>query len=242
MGHPSPNFKRRSFILAPTSVVAMSGHNNDGESNEAEFPTVLIVNSSFDMAREITGELLRRIPTANLLYAPTLELAKFMLKKRRISLLVSNAVLPDGSVLLLQKTLEEIESPPDVIVVGSLSAANKEILRRVGYKHVASKTLALANAESEESQPTIVRDPIRRLGEDLRNDLNNPLQAIVAMLFVARSSSESGSVATEAFDAMDRAAKGMADVVRGLEDKIRSAVVLPTIHRGARHSARSVDF
>ena len=241
MGSELPQFKRRSFILPPASSESIRREHSGETGDETEFPTVLIVNSSFDMAREITGELLRRVPTANLLYAPSLELAKFMLRKRRISLVVSNSVLPDGGVLSLRESLEAIENPPDVIVVGSLSASNREILRRVGYKHVASKTLGLGTPDAEHPVPHDKVDPIRALGENLRNDLNNPLQAIVAMLFVARASSTQGTVATEAFDAIDKAAQGMAAVVKGLEEKIRRAVVSPVIHRkGARHSAANL--
>ena len=112
MGSQLPHFKRRSFILPPASSEFGRREGAPSTIDETEFPTVLIVNSSFDMAREITGELLRRVPTANLLYAPSLELAKFMLRKRRISLVVSNSVLPDGGVLSLRESLEAIENPP----------------------------------------------------------------------------------------------------------------------------------
>jgi signal transduction histidine kinase len=61
----------------------------------------------------------------------------------------------------------------------------------------------------------------------LRNDLNNPLQEIVAMAFVATSSEGLSPVAEEALSAIQRAATNMATVVNSLEDKIRSVVDTP---------------
>ena len=66
---------------------------------------------------------------------------------------------------------------------------------------------------------------ISLLGADLRNDLNNPLQEIVAMAFVATSSSELSSTAEEALGAIQRAATSMASVIDTLEDKIRGAII-----------------
>ena len=71
----------------------------------------------------------------------------------------------------------------------------------------------------------ISTETISSLGADLRNDLNNPLQEIVAMLFVAKAGGPVANGPTaQALDAIDRAAKNMASVVKTLEDKIRRAV------------------
>jgi hypothetical protein len=67
---------------------------------------------------------------------------------------------------------------------------------------------------------------ICELGADLRNDLNNPLQEIVAMVFVAQSTqnADMNPSTRTALDAIDLAAKNMAQVVNELEEKIRLAV------------------
>jgi signal transduction histidine kinase len=66
---------------------------------------------------------------------------------------------------------------------------------------------------------------ISELGADIRNDLNNPLQEIVAMAFVAHSSQGLSPSAEQALSAIQRAASNMATVVNKIEEKIRSAVV-----------------
>jgi len=68
---------------------------------------------------------------------------------------------------------------------------------------------------------------ISSLGADIRNDLNNPLQEIVAMAFVATSSDGLSPIAEEALSAIQRAATNMSSVVNSLEDKIRSVVEQP---------------
>jgi uncharacterized protein YaaW (UPF0174 family) len=69
-----------------------------------------------------------------------------------------------------------------------------------------------------------VSEHIRSLGADLRNDLNNPLQEIVAMVFVAKASGESSATST-ALEAIDKAAQNLAGVVKGLETRILGAVL-----------------
>jgi signal transduction histidine kinase len=65
---------------------------------------------------------------------------------------------------------------------------------------------------------------ISELGADLRNDLNNPLQEIVAMAFVAHASAGLSPVAEQALSAIQRAAGSMEAVVKNIEDKIRGVV------------------
>jgi signal transduction histidine kinase len=73
-------------------------------------------------------------------------------------------------------------------------------------------------------QPARNKNALALLGADIRNDLNNPLQEIVAMAFVATSSSQLSATAEEALGAIQRAATSMASVINSLEDKIRTAV------------------
>jgi signal transduction histidine kinase len=74
-----------------------------------------------------------------------------------------------------------------------------------------------------EEEPDITQT-ISNLGADIRNDLNNPLQEIVALAFVAHSSQGLSPSAEQALSAIQAAASNMATVVNKLEDKIRGAV------------------
>ena len=69
-----------------------------------------------------------------------------------------------------------------------------------------------------------IEEKVSRLGADVRDALNNPLQEIVALVYVARHAP--GSQNTEkALNAIESAAKGMAGVVWGLEDQLYQQVI-----------------
>jgi len=209
---------------------------------------VLVINSSQEMAKEITLQLTLSIPGCSIMYAPSLELARLILSRRSIDLLVSSAVLPDGGLLRLRAILQSKEISPDIAIVGDASPAQLEAFKGGGYEvsHVrrlqtkpefdSSRVLSLRGKTLKASAPQAAPAPkgadnsfsteaITSLGADLRNDLNNPLQEIVAMLFVAKAGGTPTTGPTsQALDAIDRAAKNMATVVKSLEDKIRRAV------------------
>jgi hypothetical protein len=253
---PKPAFKRRSFILKPDRKARTEGaFDTNGNGAIAVSPeiladecTVLVVNSSYDMAKEITMQITLSMPHCSIMYAPTLELAKLILLKRRIHLVVASSMMPDGGILGIRSTLARVQNPPDMIVVGALSTQNSEMLSRSGYQLVSARRVgSLISSRKgvvpEPAPASIIKhkDAIKTLGADIRNDLNNPLQAIVAMVFVAKSATagvlpEGTSPATaQALEAIDRAAQGMAKVVNGLEEKIRQVVDIipqsPRIHR-----------
>lgn len=254
MRSPKPVFKRRSFIMRPERMTRTEGaFDTNGSAARASTPdilaeecTVLVVNSSYDMAKEITMQITLSMPHCSIMYAPTLEIAKLILLRRRIHLVVASSLMPDGGILGIRSTLARLQSPPDMIVVGALSTQNSEMLARSGYQLVSARRVGsiISSRKGTTPEPTPVvrqKDPIKVLGADIRNDLNNPLQAIVAMVFVAKSAtagalSEEASPATaQALEAIDRAAQGMAKVVNGLEEKIRQVVDInpqsPRIHR-----------
>ena len=192
------------------------------------------------MAQEITMELALRIPGCSIMYAPSSELATWILKRRALDLVVSSPILPDGGIAKLRETLERIKRPPALLVVGELRADVVAALNGSVYKCTALKrypsgsvrTAPKTEAGKAERPPKIQR-AIANLGADIRNDLNNPLQEIVAMVFVAQAAGDSQSASTDqALSAIDRAAKNMAEVVSKLEDKIRNAVE-PHISRGS---------
>lgn len=180
---------------------------------------VLVVNSSQEMAKEITMQLTLGLPGCALTYAPTLALAKWILSRRKIDLLVSSPMLPDGNITKLNAVLAKLADPPDVVVVGS---SNPKLLGESGYSAIASRTMRAPSVRVRPAAP--LRDSIKSLGDDLRNDLNNPLQEIVAMVYVAKAGDTSSPAIGQALDAIDRAAHNMASIVKGLEDKIRRAV------------------
>ncbi len=169
--------------------------------------SVLVINSSHDMAKEITMQLSLSMPGCSIIYAPSIEVGRWVLKRRKINLIIANRMLPDGSVSGLEPALAELENPPDVVIVGD--------------------NLKKAEVFSPQFQMTRVEkivDPIKNLGADLRNDLNNPLQEIVAMVFVAKTGANASPAVERALEAIDHAARNMASVVWGLEEKIKGVV------------------
>ena len=204
---------------------------NIPESDEEH--TVLVINSSQEMAKEITLQLTLAIPACSIMYAPTIELAKWILSRRSIDLVVSSAILPDGNISRLNDLFATMKPAPDVVVVGDLSSKNTEIFRKSGYEFSEVRRLGAPEGpkinrvypkvEVKPEGGTLQRS-IKTLGADLRNDLNNPLQEIVAMVFVAQASGAASPTTGQALEAIDRAAKNMADVVKGLEDKIKRVV------------------
>jgi signal transduction histidine kinase len=132
--------------------------------------------------------------------------------------------------------------PPELVVISDLTSYRGDLGSHPGYRFVelrrvprgaVSKATSGAdgdrlsrveNLESEDSD-SVGGTQVSALGADLRNDLNNPLQEIVAMAFVATSSDGLSPVAEEALNAIQRAASNMSSVVNSLEDKIRSVVM-----------------
>jgi signal transduction histidine kinase len=125
--------------------------------------------------------------------------------------------------------------PPALIVIGTEKHRN-EVMKGANYR-LASLT-PLEKARSEKGDLTMqevvttareyhLKKRITHLGADLRNDLNNPLQEIVAMAFVASAflDTNDGQPLSEETDralrAINQAAQGMAQVVNNLEQKIR---------------------
>lgn len=182
--------------------------------------TVLVINASQSMAHEITLELSRTLPGSTILFAPTLSLALWILKRRRINLILSSAILPDGALGTLHQFIELMSPPPELVVISDLHSTRAELGSHPGYRFVELRRVS--TRQGDESQ--VMQTRISELGANLRNDLNNPLQEIVAMAFVAHTSQGLSPMAEEALSAIQRAAGNMADVVNRLEDKIRVVV------------------
>ena len=239
-------FKRRTFHLRSSkndargskgSTQTSASVNSRSDMEEAAFIsdtncTVLVINASQEMAKEITIQLTLRIPGCSIMYAPTISLAEWILARRPIDLVVSSPMLPDGNVDRLQDSLRNHESPPDVVVVGALHETKSKIFDQAGYKVSTYKrirgTAQKAQPRKQAFGPSNSDDKadnfIKSLGADIRNDLNNPLQEIVAMVFVAKAGHESTESTNQALVAIEKAAKNMSQVVEGLEDKIREVV------------------
>ena len=184
--------------------------------------TVLVINASHDRAKEITMQLSITLPGAGMIYAPTVELAKWVLNRRRIDLIVADQILPDGNISKLAPTLEKLSNPPDLVVVGTLETP-KEFLKSYQFKKSRSLPSAASIETKSSADNNALDKTLYHLGNDLRNDLNNPLQAIVAMLFVAQSNKGSSNLTDQALNAIETATSRMAQVVSGLEGKIREA-------------------
>jgi hypothetical protein len=184
--------------------------------------TVLVINASQSMAHELTLELSSTLPGSTILFAPTLSLALWIIKRRQIDLILSSSILPDGALSTLHQSIETMAQPPELVVISDLHSTRAELGSHPGYRFVELRRVSTRQGHGEETQP--IAKTISQLGADLRNDLNNPLQEIVAMAFVAHASQGLSPMAEEALSAIQRAAGNMADVVNMLEDKIRGAV------------------
>lgn len=189
--------------------------------------TVLVINASQEMAQEITLELSRTLPGCSILFAPTLQLALWMLKRRSIDIILSSAILPDGPLRKLHETLEQLATPPELVILSDLTTTRSEMGSHPGYRFVELRRVPTQRAYAAPPTPAQPGTQISSLGADIRNDLNNPLQEIVAMAFVATSSEGLSPIAEEALSAIQRAANNMATVVNSLEDKIRQVVDAP---------------
>jgi signal transduction histidine kinase len=153
-----------------------------------------------------------------------MNLALWILKRRCIDLILTSAVLPDGPLPRLHEFLEQMSPPPELVVLSDISASRAELGSHPGYRFVELRRLSTQNRElTPQNQPDITAT-ISSLGADIRNDLNNPLQEIVALAFVAHSSQGLSPSAEQALSAIQAAASNMATVVNNLEDKIRGAV------------------
>jgi hypothetical protein len=196
--------------------------------------TVLVVNASQEMAQEITIELSRTLPGSSILFAPTLHLALWMLKRRQIDIILSSSTLPDGPLSKLHESLELMQPPPELVILSDLTTTRSELGSHPGYRFVE---LRRVNSRQPFAAPQFGQRNIATLGADLRNDLNNPLQEIVAMAFVAHASQGLSPTAEQALTAIQKAAANMASVVNNLEDKIRSVVTEPEHPTLARRKA-----
>lgn len=193
--------------------------------------TVLVINASQETAEELTSELTRTLPGCSILFAPTLHLALWILKRRTIDLILSSAVLPDGNISKLHEALEVMSPPPELVVISDLTSYRGDLGSHPGYRFVELRRVPSGEASKvvsgvgEVGGTKVNGGDVSALGADLRNDLNNPLQEIVAMAFVATTSDGLSAVAEEALNAIQRAASNMSSVVNSLEDKIRSVVM-----------------
>ena len=216
--------KRRLSVLA-------SPHRDTGQPPPIELPatnqyTVLVLNANRQMANEITTRLAEDVDECSIVYAPTLELARLMLKRRKIDLIVSSPVLPDGHITRLQTTLEKLSEPPDVLIFADAEKKSIGLFEMPGYNF-----LSIRQVESSTDEPQVEVLPVETLegrassfSAEVRDALNNPLQEIVALVYVART--VPGCPTTErALSAIESAAKGMANVVWGLEERLYENVI-----------------
>ena len=225
-------FKRRNIFLVNPVSTALRERSSIPTINRRDPQTsqprselspecyVLVINSSQEMAKAITLQLSLSIPGCSIIYAPSVQLASLIIRRRMIDLVVSSPLLPDGPVTNLQAALEELEMPPDLIVVGDSTAQYHDLLKHTRYHYVTQRKV-----RSEDSNT--IDQAVKSLGADIRNDLNNPLQEIVAMVFIARNG-KANSNTKQALDAIDKAAHNMASIVNSLEEKIRDKVSGPS--------------
>ncbi|WKZ57593.1 MAG: hypothetical protein QY326_02710 [Bdellovibrionota bacterium] len=231
--HP---LRRTTLTITLTDSTAQERHKVNDKSRQKRSEllncseaAVLVLNASREMATQMTMEITARLPGCSIMYAPSIALAKLIVARRRIDLVVSSPVLPDGGVQRLREALDTLPNPPDLVVVGDRASVLPLVGNPSRYQLAATRPLAAPSNPKQqlldfERRGHPFQETIKSLGADLRNDLNNPLQAIVAMVFVAKAASGASSTTLEALEAIDDAAKNMARVVKGIEGKILGAI------------------
>jgi hypothetical protein len=183
------------------------------------------------MAKEMTLQLRLAVPSCEITFAPSIQLARSILLNASFHLVISSPILPDGSATSLSRSLADRENQPDLVVVGNAPIYSAKNFEEVGY-HLSTVRRRSVKALEETSFATQIalplpeptRDNLKTLGEDIRNDLNNPLQEIVTMVFVARTDSARSETTAQALEAIQKAATNMAEYVREIEGKIRQVV------------------
>ncbi|MCO6431266.1 MAG: hypothetical protein J5J00_10435 [Deltaproteobacteria bacterium] len=238
-------FKRKQLLLhigKAEGAAAVDRYAGDAEPNSLSTlreTSVLIANASQHMAKEMTIQLGLSLPGCSLIYAPTVEMARLILKRRSVDLIVSSPILPDGSIEGLRAQLEKLDPPPDLIVIGEKSSLDRRLLQRSVYsfsgierlsgkKDSAAPRKATEPASGRSVSKGELQGKVKSIGADLRNDLNNPLQEIVAMVFVAKAGGIKSETTELALNAIDKAAQNMAQVVGSLERKILSEIAVQT--------------
>jgi len=216
-------FKRKKLVLRQPLQSDRADPESDSQPHTQDI-NVLVINSSHDMAKEITMQLTLAMPGCSITYAPTVAIASWILRKRKIHLIVSSPVLPDGGVKKLNKVLGILDPAPDLVVVGNINLKSAKIFGESGYEFASLRKFSDADQPEEVDSESGLQATIKSLGADIRNDLNNPLQEIVAMVFVAQANGEVANGTDNALQAIGKAAKNMSSYVNGLERKIRSAV------------------
>jgi signal transduction histidine kinase len=202
-----PNFNRKTVLLE---------HSGKTQTSEHLEPKVLVLNASKEMAKEITFELSSSMPHCSIMYAPTIDVAALLLKRHDIQLVISSPLLPDGNITRLCETLSQLKNQPAVVVVGKMTLKNAEEIERSQY--------ALSYARVSDRSPKPLDITIRSLGAEIRDRLNNPLQEIVAMAFVAKSGAPPSPAVEKALEAISSAAKNMSVLVNNIEQNIRHAI------------------
>ncbi len=186
---------------------------------------MLVLNAHPALAHEITAALQEQVAECEIVYAPTIELARILIKKREISLIVTSPMLPDGHVSKLQSYLDTLPHPPDVIVFADQDKKSISLFENSGYHFISVRDVrSVSSGPVDES-----------LHKEIRDALNNPLQEIVSLVFLAHTAqcSEKTKVA---LGAIEHAAERMSQVVWGLEERLCQNVLYP--RRGLRAVTR----
>jgi hypothetical protein len=208
------SFQRRNLLLDESSP-----QQKDEEAVQKVLEPgcrALVINASHEMASAMRAQLEEVLDECEITFAPSIELARWLLKRQTFELVVTSSILPDGNPAKLRDTIATLEHPPAVVVVGDLTSDD---VRRLGDDWYAFSSLQVQGRQRETLQ-----DRISSLGADLRDQLNNPLQEIVAMVFIAQRGGEGPELGDKALHAIDRAAKNLAGVVSRLEDRIRECI------------------
>jgi hypothetical protein len=216
--------KRRLTI---TSQLRCSTNTKDLKTlpnpNKSSNRTVLVLNNDARIAEAVTVQLLRLDPQISIIYAPTLTSAKVFLKGCPVSLIITEETLPDGSAYLLRSTLEESGQEPQLIILSqahnfsglpfeAVSPYRFARVQLIGSTHSYNRGLTEASSNQCPTK-THISALKRQIRAELKDSVNNPLQEILAMVYVARNCSETNALLNEALKAIETAAEKIASEV-----------------------------
>ena len=210
--------KRRLSVLIPYT----DSQSAKPQPTNATF-TVLVLNANREMANEITKQMAQEVDECSIIYAPTIELAKLLLRKHRVDLVVSSPILPDGHITKLQPLLESLQPPPDLVVFADEDKRGLVFFEGPRYHFVSVRQV----------ESTANHERLSGVSQEIRDSLNNPLQEIVALVFVAHTTQNSPST-NQALVAIEKAAQKMAGIVWGLEEQLYQNLIECTPTRALR--------
>jgi hypothetical protein len=191
-------------------------------SVSARSSKILVVNGDSVLASQVMVQLKQLGSSVIPLFVPSLKAAQLMLRRSSFDLIIGSAMLPDGPLTGLEQDLQKVKNPPPVIVVDTIEeAAEVPLDQEYRFAKLRHIKRSLYQHDIEISQSLLTHDRyidsvLHEVSTDLRDKLNNPLQEIVAMVYVARNAPSETALVHSALQAIERAAQEMNGAVHSV--------------------------